>query len=265
MSNPGSDASDVVGAGELRSTKQSTGGVVEGAAFGRKEVRFSNIDGNAIFEGDIILGTVGEVQRRDPSGKMVGKGVRITGSEFRWPDKTVPFQIASSLPDPQRVRAAISEWEARTAIRFVERTGANATQFPDFISFEPGGGCASHVGRQGGKQAITLGPLCSKGNAIHEIGHALGLWHEQGREDRDTHVTIHLDRAIPGTEHNFDQHITDGDDVGDYDHGSIMHYPRDAFSRDGSPTIEPKDPTKQIGQRERLSQGDIDAVNTLYP
>ena len=29
-----------------------------------------------------------------------------------------------------------------------------------------------------------------------------------------------------GKEHNFDQHITDGDDVGPYDFGSIMHYDR---------------------------------------
>ena len=40
-------------------------------------------------------------------------------------------------------------------------------------------------------------------------------------------------------EHNFDQHISDGDDVGTYDYGSIMHYPRDAFSIDGSDTITP--------------------------
>ena len=27
-------------------------------------------------------------------------------------------------------------------------------------------------------------------------------------------------------EHNFDQHIADGDDLNAYDYGSIMHYPR---------------------------------------
>ena len=52
-----------------------------------------------------------------------------------------------------------------------------------------------------------------------------------------------------GMEHNFDQHITDGDDVGEYDYGSIMHYPRDAFSNNGA-TIIPLVEGASIGQRD---------------
>jgi hypothetical protein len=103
------------------------------------------------------------------------------------------------------------------------------------------------------------------GSTIHEIGHVVGLWHEQSREDRDTFVTIHWDKIQPGFEHNFNQHITDGDDVGAYDYGSIMHYPRDAFSVDGSDTITPVDPTAQIGQRNGLSAGDTAAANSICP
>jgi hypothetical protein len=81
-----------------------------------------------------------------------------------------------------------------------------------------------------GQQTISLGAGCTTGSAIHEIGHAVGLWHEQSREDRDLFVTINWQNIEPGKEHNFDQHITDGDDIGTYDYGSIMHYPRTAFS-----------------------------------
>ena len=76
-------------------------------------------------------------------------------------------------------------------------------------------------------------------------------------------MTIHWDKITPGYEHNFNQHIADGDDVGAYDYGSIMHYPRDAFSIDGSDTITPTTSGVTIGQRTALSAGDIAAANTL--
>lgn len=100
---------------------------------------------------------------------------------------------------------------------------------------------------------------------IHEIGHVVGLWHEQSREDRDAFVTIHWDKIQAGAETNFNQHIADGDDVGAYDYGSIMHYPRDAFSIDGSDTITPTDPAAVIGQRTALSTGDVAAANSICP
>ena len=77
--------------------------------------------------------------------------------------------------------------------------------------------------------------------------------------------TINLTKIQPGMEHNFDQHITDGDDVGAYDFGSIMHYPRDAFSVDGSDTITPTVAGAVIGQRIALTAGDIAAANSFCP
>ena len=55
--------------------------------------------------------------------------------------------------------------------RFVQRTDQD-----DYIDIVRGQGCHSHVGKQGGRQEISLGDYCAGnvGTPIHEIMHALG-------------------------------------------------------------------------------------------
>jgi len=43
-----------------------------------------------------------------------------------------------------------------------------------------------------------------------------------------------------------------------------MHYPATAFSKNGQPTIVPKQNGVMIGQRDGLSAGDIAAVKLMY-
>ncbi|MFD7874408.1 M12 family metallopeptidase [Streptomyces sp. NPDC059766] len=256
---------------ERRSGPVAGTAILRGATFRAKGLQYADVDGQAIYEGDIVLGAVAELRDTTPTAddEMIAHAVGITGQDVRWPDATVPFAIDPALPDPQRVTGATAHWEAHTRIRFVQRTPANAGQFPDFVTFVPGDGCSSTVGRKGGEQFVTLGPNCTMGNAIHEIGHTVGLWHEQSREDRDLFVTIDFTNIDPSMQHNFLQHISDGDDLGSYDYGSIMHYPPTAFAVDGSrPTViarQPLPPGVVMGQRTGLSQGDIDAVHAMYP
>jgi hypothetical protein len=68
---------------------------------------------------------------------------------------------------------------------------------------------------QTGMQQISLASGCGFGQAVHEIGHAIDLWHEQSREDRDTYIQINIVNIEQGKEHNFAQHVSDGDDIGD--------------------------------------------------
>ena len=95
----------------------------------------------------------------------------------------------------------------------------------------------------------------------------MGLWHEQSRSDRGDFVTINFAKVDPDFKHNFDMHIQDCVNLSTYDFGSIMHYPMNAFSTDGSDTIAPKPGVNTdgavIGQRVALSASDIAGVNKL--
>ncbi len=228
-----------------------------------RELRYSEVNGLAVFEGDIILGRADALPRQP--GEVSAQGISVTGAGFRWPNAVVPFTIDANLPDQARVTNAIRHWQERTNVRFIPRNAGNAQSYPDFVTFRPGTGCSSPVGKQGGEQFVTLEAACSTGNTIHEIGHAVGLWHEQSREDRDTFVTINWANIQDGRAHNFNQHITDGDDLGAYDYGSIMHYGAFDFSRNGQATITVLTAGAVIGQRNALSNGDINAIFTLYP
>ena len=133
--------------------------------------------------------------------------------------------------------------------------------------------CSSYVGRIGRMQEVSIGiKRCkSPGNAAHELGHALGFWHEHTRSDRNRYIRVHYDNIKSDYTNNFVTSNHDGvPDVG-YDYESIMHYEEDAFTRqDGLKTIEIRenvtipDCMLKMGQRRRLSYKDQLRMSSLY-
>lgn len=146
--------------------------------------------------------------------------------------------------------------------------------------------CQSPVGRQStevqpkGVQLISckLGESFNKGSIMHEIGHALGLYHEHQRPYRDNF--IQLTKLMPSQPLETRQQWQAnygivGNIIGPYDFDSIMHYPVNAQLTDGQtillhPNTARTDILPQhvytgtnIGQHAILSDGDIAAANKL--
>ena len=69
--------------------------------------------------------------------------------------------------------------------------------------------------------------LCLQfGTLLHELGHAIGFWHEHSRPDRDDFIRVHKERVRVGEEFNFKVESwgeLDNMNV-PYDVSSIMHY-----------------------------------------
>lgn len=240
--------------GELRT------GIVSGLTFVNRPVQYYDVDGIALFEGDINLGTTEEVEQQTATCMSLGAAQNVTTApDLRWPNGVVPFEIDVGLPNQDVVHEAIAHIQDHTVVRFVVRSAE-----ADYVRFVPHPSVNdSRIGRVVGEQLIRLTGGFIRGTVVHEILHCLGVWHEQSRADRDQYIRIQWENILPDKVSNFDQHVNDNHDVGGYDYGSIMHYPRDAFSKGGD-TIVPLDPNAQIGQREGLSPLDVDAVRFLY-
>lgn len=161
------------------------------------------------------------------------------------------------------------------------------------------------MGKFGGAQILSLeppdekGPNCleNEGRAIHELMHALGIFHEHSRADRDTYINVHYENIIPGKNlflnfvrthyetnifkifltiiffciplgfrSNFNKQSPENATYSyEYGYDSIMHYGNYFFSIDPmKPTVTPKTSGVTIGQRKAMSKTDCLKLNNLY-
>jgi len=186
----------------------------------------------------------------------------------RWTNGIIPYDFqgdAYRVDYINMVTNGMREIESQTCVRFKPRT--NET---NYITIYKGQGCSSQVGMFGGRQYVSLqDPGCwYHSTIVHELLHAVGLWHEQSRYDRDDYLIINLQNVVQGMGFNFDLKTqSEASTYGvPYNYESVMHYSKTAFTKNGEITMETIDPDMQdrIGQAETGVDTDYEKVRRIY-
>jgi hypothetical protein len=115
----------------------------------------------------------------------------------------------------------IAELNAKTVLRLSPRINE-----PDYIFVERGtDGCYSALGFMGGRQVISLEPVCMETpvTVIHEFCHAGGLNHEHQRRDRKQYIRVNFENVKKDELEQFTEEASYGEQL-PYDYCSIMHY-----------------------------------------
>jgi len=164
------------------------------------------------------------------------------------------------------ISQAIADYQKYTCIRFSRQSRRPSGPH---LFFTTGSGCSSPVGRMSRGNSIRLARGCwRKGTIIHEIGHSIGLFHEQSRPDRDDFVTIRWENIKEQNKHNFNKMRASNWNKHDtnYDYDSIMHYGARYFSKNRGLTIQTKNSADQnrIGKRSGFSETDKIQINRMY-
>ncbi|XP_046578542.1 zinc metalloproteinase nas-36-like [Haliotis rubra] len=230
-----------------------------------------------LFQGDIRL-RVEEAREILNSISKRRRKRKITANQDKWWTLPIPYRFddklsfktgVADMTEKGHILEGVRHWEENTCIRFQE-VPADTTLSPVLL-FRKHTGCWSYVGKENAfkLQEISVGEGCfSLGIVVHELGHAIGFWHEHSRPDRDDHIRVKYENVRVGEDFNFlkeSWRYLDNLDV-PYDIGSVMHYGATAFSVGSKATIETLEPLEQnvLGQRQMLSFYDAKQANLAY-
>ena len=227
----------------------------------------------------------GQQSPSPPVGKSGPAPIRDLATNSRiWPNGVIPYEIDPGFPFPanmtpdvgddikEKIDIAIKAWNYHSVIKLRPRSGEYSFlsfRFTPDVSL-----CYAGVGYYNllvdffseDANTVNLKKSCNAVTIAHEIGHAVSLFHEHQRTDRDRFVDIHP--SFYGEAYKANR---DPVEKSPYDYTSVMHY------EGGFQTIPPGITIARGGvssalysgvsnapRDSGLSPGDIDGVARLY-
>ncbi len=145
------------------------------------------MDGTTYLLSDDIILSPGQVEFLRQEGlpqETISATRAAVSTKFveYWPNGTIYYTIANNFLQPERVNNTIEHYHDNTGIRFVPRT--NQRNYIEFVNVS-GTTSWSYIGMIGEKQQIQISAGGTMGTVLHEVGHALGMYHEHERTDRN--------------------------------------------------------------------------------
>ena len=213
------------------------------------------VDGWALSD-DVILGRADEVARTNPESTFI-----IVATRY-WPKGIIPYTVDPSIPNQQRITDAVNYFNQNTIIRLIPRT--TEVNYIQMVRTTRGDNdCTSQIGMIGGAQQITVEDNgCAAGPIVHEIGHALGMYHEQTRADHNKYVTVQYENIDKTFAFAWDAGKSQSDGPF-YDYLSRMHYFVSNFSVNGEVTTQTVPPGMPL-EPNFMSAGDLEWINRTY-
>ncbi|CEF59696.2 Astacin-like metalloendopeptidase [Strongyloides ratti] len=219
---------------------------------------------------NIIMNRSVKTENNSNAKKIVKRDI-LLDQWAPWNVSEIQYFVQSPVSQ-ENVKKAIEHIENNTCIKFKKVE----TEFDDKqgLIFKEGDVCSSNVGliNPNKSQPIKLSSYCyDKVELIlHEIGHALGLIHEQSRSDRDDYIAIDLENVKDDEKHNFQimNYSSYRNYSTQYDVKALMHYkPTDFAKNTKKPVITSKlDKAyqKSMGYSTKMTFNEIKQLNLCH-
>merc|ERR1712121_281923 len=161
------------------------------AVMGKSPEEGDFVDGDMELDPDQMAAFLEQMEKGN-SFAAIRAGLWMTNGRV---DSVIKYYIDPRISGASgAISQAISDYHRYTCLKFQRQSRRPSGPH---IYFTTGRGCSSPVGRGRSGNSIRLARGCwRKGTVIHEIGHSIGLFHEQSRPDRDRYVTINYHNIV---------------------------------------------------------------------